>query len=298
MGVLGGKAMTNNECGCCGSPAPGGNDDVKQVVRDSYARAVQSRAGGCCGGTDDSLAEMAGYSASQMEELPEGLSGTSFGCGNPVAIAGLMDGETVLDIGSGAGLDVILAARKVGPTGRAIGLDMTPEMIEKANRNIKAAGLDNVELRLGDAESMPVEDQSVDVIISNCVINLAPDKSKVFSECYRVLKPGGRVMISDMVAEDLPDEIRGNKSAWCSCIAGAMKEYDYLEAMYRAGLRDMQIVARTAYDAQDLRRILGGCCADADESPQVKRAAELCERMAGKVSSITVYAVKKARGGC
>jgi ubiquinone/menaquinone biosynthesis C-methylase UbiE len=238
---------------------------------------------------------MAGYSAS---EVPEGLSDTSFGCGNPVMAASLMDGETVLDIGSGAGLDVILAARKVGPGGKVIGLDMTPEMIEKANKNASATGLANVDFRLGDAENMPVEDQSVDVIISNCVINLAPDKGKVFAECYRVLKPGGRLMISDIVAEELPEEVRNSKAAWCSCIAGAMKEYDYLEAMYLAGLRDMQIIAKNTYDAQELQRILSGCCADSDRSEEARRASELCEHMAGKVSSITVYAAKKQRGGC
>ncbi len=289
--------MKNNDCGCCGNPASDGNQDIKQIVRDSYAKAVESRGCGCCS-SENPLAGMAGYSASQLEELPGELPNASFGCGNPVMLAGLMEGDVVLDIGSGAGLDAILAARKVAPGGKVIGLDMTPEMIEKANTNVRAAGLENVEFRAGDAEKMPVEDQSVDVIISNCVINLTPDKNRVFAECYRVLKPGGRVVISDMVVEELPEDIRNNRAAWCSCIAGAMKEYDYLEAMYRAGLRDIQTVAKTTYDAQDLRRILGGCCAGAGESQEVEKAAELCEQMAGKVSSITVYASRNRRGGC
>jgi arsenite methyltransferase len=173
---------------------------------------------------------------------------------------------------------------------------MTREMLDKANENVKRAGIDNVEFRFGDAENMPVDNESVDVIISNCVINLAPDKSKVFSECSRVLKPGGRMMISDMVAEELPSEVRDNRAAWCACIAGAMKEYDYLKAMYDAGLRDIQIVKKTDYDAAEIRRMLAGCCPG--DSEQAGKAAELSELMAGKVSSVTVYASKKRAGGC
>lgn len=286
--------MTNdNDSCCCGGYTPEDERKIKDAVRERYARAITSpgREGSCCScGDDKSLAEMAGYSATDLE----GLSCTSFGCGNPVTLAGLMEGEVILDIGSGAGLDVFLAARKVGPTGKAIGLDMTQEMIDEANENAGKADIKNAEFRLGDAENMPVENESIDLIISNCVINLSPDKGRVFSECHRVLKPGGRVMISDMVAEEIPQEIRDNKAAWCACIAGAMKEYDYMKAMYDAGLRDIEIVSRKDYDAQELRSILGSCCS----GEEAELAADCTERMAGKVSSITVHAVKKKPGGC
>jgi len=288
--------MTSNDCPCCNSNGSDCAGDIKKTVRESYAAAISSE-GTCCS-QGSGLAEMAGYKESDLANLPEELSATTFGCGNPVSMAFLMEGETVLDIGSGAGLDVILAARKVGPSGQVIGLDMTSEMIDKANENVTKAGIINIEFRLGDAENMPVEDESIDVIISNCVINLSPDKARVFSECMRVLQPGGRIFISDIVAEELPDEILGNKSAWCSCIAGAMKEFDYLKTIYDSGLRDIQIIEKKTYSTDEIRRILSGCCADGTDNKEARLASELTGRMEGKISSITVFATKKPSGGC
>ena len=172
-------------------------------------------------------------------DLPDSVTQASAGCGNPTAIAGLRPGEVVLDLGSGGGIDCFLAARKVGPTGHVIGVDMTPEMISLARRNKAKLGLDNVEFRLGEMEHMPVADGSVDVIISNCVINLAPDKDPVFAESYRVLKPGGRMSVSDIVTYgELPDLLRRSLEAWAGCLAGALDEDAYLDKMRSAGLSD------------------------------------------------------------
>lgn len=183
----------------------------------------------------------AGYTPEQLNALPAEAANLSLGCGNPTAIAGLRPGETVLDIGSGAGIDAFEAARRVGAGGRVIGLDMTPAMIERANRSAKAAGLAQVEFRLGQAENMPVGDASVDVILSNCVINLAEDKGKVFEEAYRVLKPGGRLSISDMVTSaPLPMGLRSDPCMWADCIHGALPEQEYLDLVRQAGFSDVE----------------------------------------------------------
>ena len=187
------------------------------------------------------------YSPAELAALPTGAANASLGCGNPTAIAGLKPGEVVLDLGSGGGIDCFLAAQKVGPTGRVIGLDMTPDMIRLAQRNAKKAGLTNVEFRLGEMEDMPLPDATVDVIISNCVINLSPDKDAVFREAYRVLRPGGRMSISDMVVSHaLPAVIRGQLDAWAACIAGALPESDYLGKIRAAGFEDVTVVSRDA----------------------------------------------------
>jgi SAM-dependent methyltransferase len=166
------------------------------------------------------------------------------GCGNPTAIADLKAGEAVLDLGSGAGVDVFLAANKVGPTGRVIGVDMTEEMVGKATSTARDHGYRNVEFRLGEIEKLPVQDESVDAIISNCVINLSPDKSKVFREAHRVLKPGGRLTVSDIVSEGaLPDEIKGDSNAWACCIGGALEHQEYLEKIKKAGFKDVQVLS-------------------------------------------------------
>lgn len=183
----------------------------------------------------------AGYTPEQLGALPAEAANLSLGCGNPTAIAGLRPGETVLDIGSGAGIDAFEAARRVGAGGRVIGLDMTPAMIERANRSAKAAGLAQVEFRLGQAENMPAGDASVDVILSNCVINLAEDKGKVFEEAYRVLKPGGRLSISDMVTSaPLPMNLRSDPRMWADCIHGALPEQEYLDLVRQAGFSDVE----------------------------------------------------------
>ena len=180
------------------------------------------------------------------------------GCGNPVALASLKEGETVLDLGSGGGIDVFLAAKKVGARGRAIGVDMTEEMILRATAAASEYGFKNVEFRLGEIESLPVEDSSIDVIISNCVINLSPDKEKVFKEAHRVLKPGGRIMISDLVTYgELPDEVKRSFNAWAGCIAGALEKNQYLDTITRAGFKDIRVVSESAFSIDISRQLKG-----------------------------------------
>jgi SAM-dependent methyltransferase len=209
------------------------------------------------------LTDVVGYTSEELAALPEGAVASSFGCGNPLSFAGVTAGQVVLDIGSGAGIDCLLASEKVGPTGRVIGLDMTPAMIERARENARHAGATNVEFRLGDAEQMPVEDHSVDWIISNCVINLAPDKRRVFNEVARVLASGGQVSISDIVlGDDLPDEIVQNVDAMVGCVAGAIRESEYLEAMRDAGLTDVAVTSRIIYTEEQL----AGFLADIDDN--------------------------------
>jgi len=184
-----------------------------------------------------------GYSREDLEHIPEEAI-MGLGCGNPTAIAELKAGEVVLDLGSGAGVDVFLAANKVGPTGKAIGVDMTKEMVDRAEEIAKNYGYRNVEFRLGEMEKLPVEDESVDIIISNCVINLSPDKSKVFQEAYRALKPKGRLIVSDIVSEGaLPSEIKNDLNAWACCIGGALEQQEYLEEIKKAGFEDVEIVS-------------------------------------------------------
>jgi len=185
------------------------------------------------------------YAAEELAGLPDSVTEASLGCGNPLAIAGLRPGEVVLDLGSGGGIDCFLAARKVGPTGRVIGLDMTPDMIQLARRNAKKLGVTNVDFRFGEMEEMPLPDGSVDVIISNCVINLSPDKDAVFREAYRVLRPGGRLSVSDIVVDgDLPPFIRRRLDAWAGCLAGALDESVYLAKIRAAGFERIEVLSR------------------------------------------------------
>ena len=237
------------------------NVDIKKHVKERYSqvaqRAAQSgeaccctpSATSCCGPeSKENYAQGIGYSQDELSDLPESVVGACAGCGNPTALAGLKEGEVVLDLGSGGGIDVFLAAKKVGPSGRAIGVDMTQDMLDLARKNAEEIGLENVEFRKGDIETLPVEDDSVDVIISNCVINLAPDKDKVFGEAYRVLKPGGRVMVSDIVTEgELPQFVKDDPDAWAECIAGALDERVYVGKMRDAGFRDINIVSKNRF---------------------------------------------------
>jgi SAM-dependent methyltransferase len=187
-----------------------------------------------------------------LAELPDSVTDASLGCGNPLAIAGLKPGEVVLDLGSGGGIDCFLAAKRVGPEGRVIGLDMTPDMIKLARRNAKKLGATNVDFRFGEMEDMPLIDESVDVIISNCVINLSPDKDAVFGEAYRVLRPGGRLSISDIVIDgDLPQFIRGRLDAWADCIAGALDERVYLNKIRAAGFERVEVLSRDHAQADE-----------------------------------------------
>jgi SAM-dependent methyltransferase len=228
--------------------------DIKSVVREKYGN-IAATSGSCCRSVSccDGPAVIAeigkkiGYAEADLSAAPEGAN-LGLGCGNPIALASLKEGETVLDLGSGAGFDCFLAADRVGKTGRVIGVDMTPEMIERATENARKDGIENVEFRLGDIEHLPVEDRSVDVIISNCVINLAPDKGRVFQEAFRVLKPGGRLMVSDIVlTRPLPDFVKNSVAAYIGCVAGAALKEDYLGAMRQANFEDVTVQSETPF---------------------------------------------------
>src|SRR5574339_74982 len=218
---------------------------IHETVREHYAERIKSNAS-CCGSsssdccsTDSNL-----YPADLLGTLPEGESTVSYGCGDPITLASLEPGQTVLDLGSGAGLDCFFAAKKVGETGHVIGVDMTPEMIERARSSAKRLNIQNVEFRQGYLEELPVESNTVDAIISNCVINLAPDKSKVFTEAFRVLKPGGKFAVSDIVTDGpLPHSIKQSLSAWAGCVAGAIDAKDYVSMMESAGLTNISITS-------------------------------------------------------
>jgi SAM-dependent methyltransferase len=222
-------------------------------VRENYAKRATSCKSGCggtcCSESASSVSQAIGYSDDELRSIPEGAD-LGLGCGNPTALASLKKGEVVLDLGSGAGIDCFLAADKVGPTGRAIGVDMTPEMIERARDNARKEEANNVEFRLGEIEHLPVADASVDVIISNCVVNLSPDKPQVFREAYRALKRGGRLMVSDIVLRgELPKEIRESMEHYASCVAGASQIDDYLGAIRDAGFRDVTVVKDTSAES-------------------------------------------------
>lgn len=238
---------------CCvpetttGSLAAG--EDVRGVVREKYGAVAEGKsAGGCCAQSDpEGALSQLGYTAEQAAAIPEGAN-LGLGCGNPIAHATLAPGEVVLDLGSGAGIDCFLASREVGPQGRAIGVDMTPAMIERARANAAKHGYANVEFRLGEIESLPVADASVDAIISNCVVNLSPDKPRVFREALRVLRPGGRLVLSDLVlTRELDDRLRHDVDLYVGCVAGASLEADYLRMIREAGFADVTVLSRSAY---------------------------------------------------
>jgi arsenite methyltransferase len=230
------------------------HDDVRTVVREKYGEIAEGKTSGCCGdgcgcgsGETDVLTAI-GYTAEQAAAIPEGAN-LGLGCGNPLAYAEVKPGETVLDLGSGAGIDCFLAAREVGPKGRVIGVDMTPEMIEKARANAAKSGITNVEFRLGEIEHLPVADASVDVIISNCVINLSPHKEQVFHDSLRALKSGGRMLVSDLVlTRALPPELKQRVDLLVGCVAGASLRDDYLRMMREAGFTGVEVVNESGYD--------------------------------------------------
>lgn len=214
------------------------NDKVKKIVKEGYSK-IASQSCGCscgCGNNKEEISRQIGYSKEETNEFSEANMG--LGCGNPIALSKIKEGNVVLDLGSGAGFDVFLAAKRVGNTGRVIGVDITKKMIEKAKANLKKYGYKNVEFKLGDIENLPLADNSIDVIISNCVINLAPNKEKVFSESYRVLKKGGRMYVSDIVLlEKLKKEQLMNNSLLVGCVAGAMQKEDYIKTMEKVGFK-------------------------------------------------------------
>jgi SAM-dependent methyltransferase len=218
------------------SPTP-----IHEAVREHYAERIKTNAS-CCGDSDCCSTESSLYPADLLGTLPEGESAVSYGCGDPITLASLQPGQTVLDLGSGAGLDCFFAARKVGETGHVIGVDMTPEMIERARSSAQRLNIGNVEFRQGYLEDLPVENKTVDVIISNCVINLSPDKAKVFAEAFRVLKPGGKLAVSDIVTDGpLPQSVKQSLSAWAGCVAGAIEAIEYVAMMEAVGFRDISI---------------------------------------------------------
>jgi SAM-dependent methyltransferase len=270
---------------------------IKEVVKQKYGEAalrVTSGGSSCCGaapgtGCCDPITTNL-YDASQAGQIPEEALLASLGCGNPTALAQLSAGETVLDLGSGGGIDVLLSAQRVGPTGKAYGLDMTDEMLALANENKRKSGIANVEFLKGEIESIPLPDDSVDVIISNCVINLSADKDKVLCEAFRVLKPGGRFAVSDVVTrgEVLP-EIRQSVLAWVGCIAGALEENEYRSKLAAAGFEQVDIEPTRIYRAEDARDFLSGQGIDVDKlAPQVD----------GKFLSAFIRAVKPVAQSC
>jgi arsenite methyltransferase len=268
--------------------------DIKNLVKQKYGEAalrVTSGGSSCCGAAsatsccDPIIANL--YDASQAGQIPEEALLASLGCGNPTALAQLNSGEIVLDLGSGGGIDVLLSARRVGPAGKAYGLDMTDEMLALANENKRRAGVENVEFLKGEIESIPLPDDSIDVIISNCVINLSADKDKVLREAFRVLKPGGRFAVSDVVTrgEILP-QIRQSVLAWVGCIAGALEESDYRGKLAAAGFEGIEVEPTRIYRAADAREFLSGQGIDVDAiAPQVD----------GKFLSTFIRAVKPIR---
>jgi arsenite methyltransferase len=255
-------------------------DNIKEVVKEKYGEAAlrvgkggsaccgsaPSTASGCCDPITSNL-----YDASQAGQIPEEAMLASLGCGNPTALAKLNPGETVLDLGSGGGIDVLLSARRVGPTGKAYGLDMTDEMLTLANENKRKSGLNNVEFLKGEIEHIPLPDNSVDVIISNCVINLSADKDRVFAEAFRVLKPGGRFAVSDVVTKgEVPPEIRKSVLAWVGCVAGALEQGDYRAKLKAAGFDNVHLEPTRIYRIEDAREFLSGQNINVDAiAPQV-----------------------------
>jgi len=261
---------------------------IKREVREGYARIARQGSSccapvnSCCGNTDlaQTISKSIGYTDGELKAVPEGAN-LGLGCGNPVALASLREGETILDLGSGAGFDCFLAASKVGKDGRVIGVDITPEMVEKARENTRRGNYENVEFRLGEIENLPVADNSVDVIISNCVINLAPDKRKVFREAFRVLKPSGRLMVSDIVLlGKLPDFVKDSVEAYIGCLSGAIERDEYIEAIKAAGFQSVSIIHEAAFPTE--------CMINAPTAKVIMETLEISpEEMKGVVGSVT-----------
>jgi arsenite methyltransferase len=268
--------------------------DIKEVVKEKYGQAalrVKSGGSSCCGATaasglgcDPITTNL--YDSSQMHQIPEEAVLASLGCGNPTALATLNPGEVVLDLGSGGGIDVLLSAKRVGPTGKVYGLDMTDEMLALANENKRNAGAENVEFLKGEIEHIPLPDNAVDVIISNCVINLSVDKDQVLREAFRVLKPGGRLAVSDVVTRgDMLPEIRQSVLAWVGCIAGALEENDYRSKLADAGFEQIELEPTRIYRLEDAREFLAGQNVDVDA---------IAPHVDGKFMSAFVRATKPA----
>lgn len=272
---------------------------IKDEIRNKYG-TIARKSISCCGSASScgsspasDFSRIVGYSDDDISAAPEGAN-LGLGCGNPVAIASLQKGETVLDLGSGGGFDAFLAARRVGSTGRVIGVDMTPEMIERARANARAGGYTNVEFRLGEIENLPVDDNSVDVIISNCVINLAGDKGRVFAEAFRVLKPGGRLMVSDTVmTKPVPEDMKKSIAAYVGCISGALMKDEYLSMLRAAGFVRTEIVKDSSLKDSpiDFAAVIRDLGFPVDKDPA--ETARISAVFVESISSITVTAVKE-----
>jgi SAM-dependent methyltransferase len=250
------------------------DENIKEFVKERYSKIASNKEESCgCGCIDeDSIIKQAkavGYTLEEIKSIPSGAV-FGLGCGNPTALAEINPGETILDLGSGGGIDVFLAAHKVGEAGKVIGVDMTLEMVETAVKNAIEGGYENVEFKLGEIENLPVEDNSIDLIISNCVINLTPDKIKAYGEAFRVLKPSGRILVSDLITDGfIPDEIRESFQAWSNCIAGALEKQEYIDAIKNAGFRDVEIKSEKLFTEPDMD-----------------------ERLVGKIVSVQIKALK------
>ncbi len=275
-------------------------EEIHQMVRENYSRVANKKGDSCCGNSNaikqntccgtgiNNISKQIGYTDSDLSAIPEEAN-LGLGCGNPVALASLKEGEVVLDLGSGAGIDCFLAASHVGTSGKVIGVDMTPEMLDKARLNARKGKYKNIEFRLGEIEHLPVADNSVDAIISNCVINLSPDKNQVFQEAFRVLKPGGRLMVSDMVLlRKLPPLIKQSIAAYVGCIAGAISKNEYLKAIKTAGFQDVAIIDESLYpldcvtDTPDTRVIMD----------DLEITTEQLNKLASSIASIKVHGIK------
>src|SRR6202140_3168952 len=267
--------------------------DIKEIVKEKYGQAaLRGKSGSCCGTSDatgsacDPITSNL-YDATQMQQVPGEALQASLGCGNPTALAKLNPGEVVLDLGSGGGIDVLLSAKRVGPTGKAYGLDMTDEMLALANENKRKAGAENVEFLKGEIESIPLPDNTVDVIISNCVINLSADKDRVLREAFRVLRPGGRFAVSDVVTRgEIAPEVRQSVLAWVGCIAGALEEKEYRGKLSAAGFEQIEIEPTRIYRIEDAREFLFSSGIDVDA---------IAEQVDEKFMSAFVRAVKPKR---
>lgn len=273
-------------------------DEIKKKVRERYAGAATGGAS-CCGPSPCECGEASlpqakgslkvGYTSEDLAKVPE-ESNLGLGCGNPAALASLKEGETVLDLGAGAGIDCFLASNKVGPSGRVIGVDMTPEMIDRARENARKNGYTNVEFRLGEIENLPAADNSVDVIISNCVINLSPEKDRVFREAFRVLRPGGRMLVSDLVlSKPLPKVLRESAEVYAACVAGAMLRDDYLREIESTGFRKVEVVSETSSPADSVL--------ESSQASEIIRKLKISRKeltqSLGSVISLSVRAVKE-----
>jgi arsenite methyltransferase len=270
--------------------------EIRKAVRDGYGEIAKNSGSCClpgascgCGGTSvEKISQGVGYTPEEMQSVPEGAN-LGLGCGNPVALASLKEGQTVVDLGSGAGFDAFLTARVVGKSGQVIGVDMTPEMVDKARGNARKGDYGNVEFRLGEIENLPVADHIADVIISNCVINLSPDKERVFREAFRILKPGGRLMVSDIVLlNGLSAALKESIEAYVGCVAGAVMKEDYLRAIREAGFEDIKIVGETTFPMSDLL----DHPAVQERFGQADHPVEQVQEISSSIASIKVQAVK------